>query len=133
MKMFINLAVGDLSRSRSFFTALGFQFDDNFKDPAAIIMKIGPGCNAILVANERFTSLTPKAIADASQTSEVLLGLQLDSREAVDEMMDKALAQGASVAREAADHGYMYDRAFSDLDGHIWEPFWMQAPKAGSD
>ena len=38
---------------------------------------------------------------------------------------DKALAAGGRAPREAQDHGFMYERAFEDPDGHIWEIFWM--------
>src|SRR5690606_41606411 len=66
---------------------------------------------------------TKKDIADATRTTEVLLALQLDSKEAVNAMMDKVLAAGGKEAREPGDHGFMFESSFEDPDGHIWVPF----------
>lgn len=38
-----------------------------------------------------------------------------------DEMIRNAIAAGGKEYRQAQDHGWMYSRAFEDLDGHIWE------------
>jgi uncharacterized protein len=43
----------------------------------------------------------------------------------VDAILQKALAAGGRDFRPVEDHGWMYGRAFQDLDGHIWEIFWM--------
>jgi predicted lactoylglutathione lyase len=55
----------------------------------------------------------------------VLTALGCASRAEVDRIVDRALEAGGSPAREPKDHGFMYERAFEDLDGHIWEIFWM--------
>jgi predicted lactoylglutathione lyase len=68
---------------------------------------------------------TKKEIANAARTTEVLLALQVESRERVDELMSKALLAGGKEQREAEDHGFMNGRSFEDPDGHIWEVFWM--------
>ena len=44
-----------------------------------------------------------------------------DSRAAVDGMVDKALAAGGTEPMDAKDYGFMYQRGFQDLDGHLWE------------
>jgi predicted lactoylglutathione lyase len=55
----------------------------------------------------------------------VLLAFSVDRREAVDTLYAQALSGGATECRPAEDHGFMYARSFNDLDGHIWEVFWM--------
>ena len=55
----------------------------------------------------------------------MLICISADSREAVDEITDKALAAGGREPREKQDYGFMYGRSFEDPDGHIWEPMWM--------
>jgi hypothetical protein len=60
----------------------------------------------------------------------VLLALQVDSKEVVNDIFDKALAAGGRALRDAQDHGFMYERAFEDPDGHIWEIFWMSTQAA---
>jgi hypothetical protein len=54
-----------------------------------------------------------------------MVAIALDNREAVDRMMTQALAAGGGEPRPAMDMGFMYNRTFSDPDGHRWEPFFM--------
>jgi uncharacterized protein len=125
MKIFVNLPVHDLGRSIAFFKALGFSFNPQFTDETATCMVIGEDIYAMLLTHEKFATFTPKAIADATKTTEVLTALSVDSRAEVDRLVDAALAAGGTEARAPMDHGFMVDRAFNDLDGHIWEIFWM--------
>ncbi len=129
MNVYINLPVADLARTRAFFAALGFGFDDRFSDDTAIAMRIGEGATAMLLTHAKFAAFTPRRIADATATTEVLTAVQLDSRAAVDAMVEAARAHGGAEVREAEDHGFMYGRAFSDPDGHTWEPFWMDTSR----
>ena len=61
--------------------------------------------------------------------AEVMIALSMDSRDAVDKIATAAVTAGAIEPRKPQDHGFMYLRSFNDLDGHIWEVFWMD-PKA---
>ena len=61
----------------------------------------------------------------------MLLALAVESREKVDEMMKRALKAGGTEPREPQDHGWMYGRSFEDLNGHIWEVFWMDPTGMG--
>ena len=133
MNTYINLPVADLARSRGFFKALGFAFNDRFSDDTALGMEIGSSSFAMLLTHEKYQSFTAKRIADTSETSEVLIALQLESREAVDGMMNAAVANGGTEARAAQDHGFMYERAFADPDGHVWEPFWRDPSAMGEE
>jgi hypothetical protein len=120
------------SRAMAFFKALGFSFDPRFTDESAACLVIAPGIYSMLITRERFADFTKKEIANAHKTTEVLTALSADSRDAVDAMMDKALAAGAAEARPPENHGFMYGRSFNDPDGHIWEIFWMD-PKHVSE
>ena len=129
MNVCINLPVADLARTRGFFETLGFAFDDTFADETALAMTVNDQANVMLLTRARFSGFTPRPVADGA-TTEVLVALQLASREAVDRMTDTAIANGGGFVREAEDHGFMYGRAFADPDGHIWEPFFMEEGKA---
>ena len=124
-KAYINLPVADLGRSRAFFEALGFAFDDRFSDDTALGMAINESCFAMLLTHEKFAQFKPRPIADAAETTEVLTALQVGSREEVDRLAEIGLAEGGGSPRDPQDHGFMYGRALSDPDGHIWEIFWM--------
>jgi uncharacterized protein len=79
----------------------------------------------MLLTHEKFQSFTPKPISDATRSSEVLIALSLESREQVNDMIAKAVAAGGSTYKEAQDMGFMFQHGFQDLDGHIWEVFYM--------
>lgn len=123
--IFVNLPVIDLDASKAFFEKLGFAFNPQFTDETAAAMVIDSNIFAMLLTHDKFRQFTPKAIADAKTTSEVLIALSCDSRDAVNDLFDKAIAAGATEARPGDDYGFMMSKAFSDLDGHIWEIMWM--------
>lgn len=129
--IFLNLPVADLSRSRAFFAALGWQFDEQFTDENATMLVISEEISVMLLTHERFAAFTPKQIVDATTATECLVGLSAPDRAAVDTLVDKALAAGATTLRRPDDHGFMYGRSFNDLDGHVWEIVWMD-PDAAS-
>lgn len=120
-QIFVNLPVTDLQRSIGFFTALGFTFNAQWTDEAATCMVIGDNIFVMLLSRERFQAFTPKPVADATKSTEVLICLTRDSREAVDIMVRRAVAAGGNVHKQAEDLGFMYGHGFQDLDGHIWE------------
>jgi predicted lactoylglutathione lyase len=124
-KIFVNLAVKDLDRSMAFFKRLGFAFNAQFTDETAACMVVTDDIYAMLLTHAKFKEFTRKDIADAHKTTEVLTALSFDSKDKVDEIADKAIAAGATEAREPMDYGFMYGRSFNDLDGHIWEVIWM--------
>ena len=124
-KIFVNLPVSDLQKTIAFFTRLGFTFNPNFTDDKATCMIISEEAFAMLLVRDYFQTFIDKPITDAHKSTEVLIALSLESRAQVDEMVEAAVAAGGTVTREAQDHGFMYQRSFNDLDGHIWEVFWM--------
>jgi predicted lactoylglutathione lyase len=127
-RIFVNLPVKELPRSIAFFTALGFTFNAQFTDENATCMIVGDNIFVMLLVEGMFQTFTPKPLVDARTATEVLIALSLESRARVDEMVAAAVAAGGRVPREVQEHGFMYAHAFEDLDGHIWEPFWMAPP-----
>lgn len=123
--IFVNLAVRDLDRSVEFFRKLGFEFNAQFTDESASCMVVGGGAFVMLLVHDRFKDFTKKPIVDSHAQTEVLVAVSAESREAVDGMVNAALAAGGSPANEPQDHGFMYGGSFQDPDGHIWEVVWM--------
>ena len=130
-KIFVNLSVRSLDKSIGFFTKLGFTFNPQFTDETATCMIVSDDIFVMLLTQEKFKTFTPKSICDATQATEVLVALALESREAVDAMVKQAVAAGGTTYKEPEDHGFMYAHGFQDLDGHIWEPFHMVPSAAG--
>ena len=131
--IFVNLPVKDLAKSMTFFEALGFSFNPQFSDETGACMVISDTIFAMLLSHEKFAGFSPKPIADTDKTTEVLIALSRDNREAVDAIVEAALAAGGSTFSEPQDHGFMYGRAFRDLDGHVWEAFWMDPAAAKAE
>lgn len=123
-KIFVNLPVADLKKTMSFFSALGFTFNPQFTDENAACMVISEDIYAMLLVKDFFKSFVTRGIADTSKEIEVILSLTTESRAAVDAMAEKAQRAGAALT-ETRDHGWMYQRGFTDLDGHHWEVFFM--------
>ncbi|MBI5389785.1 VOC family protein [Candidatus Woesearchaeota archaeon] len=124
-QIFVNLPVKDLKKAIDFFTKLGFTFNPEFTDQNATCMIIGENIFAMLLVEKFFKTFIQKEICDAKKSTEVLLALSVESRTKVDELMTWAINAGGREPRAPQDYGWMYGRAFEDLDGHIWEVFFM--------
>ena len=125
-QIFVNLPVRNLNQSIEFFTQLGFQFNPQFTDETATCIIVSENIFVMLLTHEKFKTFTPNAICDATQSTEVLTCLSVESRAKVDEMVRKAVAAGGTTHNEPQDHGFMYGHGFQDLDGHIWELVYME-------
>ena len=129
--IFVNLPVADLPRATAFYEAIGAEKNPQFSDATASCMVVSETIFVMLLTHDKFRQFTPKRIADARTTSEVLLCLSADSRDAVNDMLDRASAAGGTAdPSPKQDHGFMYGRSFEDPDGHIWEIMWMDVAAA---
>ena len=129
--IFVNLPVGDLVRATAFYQAIGAEKNEQFCNGTASCMVLSETIHAMLLTHDAFRQFTPKKIADARETSEVLICISADSREGVDDMIDKARrAGGRADPCPTQDHGVMYGRSFEDPDGHIWEVMWLDVEAA---
>ncbi len=124
-KIFVNLPVKDLNKSITFFTKLGYTFNPQFTDETATCMIISDTIYAMLLTEKRFKDFTKKDIADATKTTEVIICLDAESKEEVTAMVNKAVEAGGTIYAEPADHGWMYQHSYADLDGHQWELAYM--------
>lgn len=122
--IFVNLAVNDVAASKKFFTDLGYTINPQFSTDDCACVVISDTIIAMLLSKQRYADFTQKEIADSTKTSETLLCLSAESREKVDELVDKAIAAGGTAGK-VQDYGTMYGRAYDDLDGHTWEIMWM--------
>jgi uncharacterized protein len=124
-KIFVNLPVKDLNRTVEFFSKLGFSFNPQFTDENATCMVIGEDIFVMLLVEKFFKSFTKKEICDATKDAEVIVALSAESRENVDQMINRVIQAGGRESREPQDHGWMYGRGFQDIDGHLWEVIYM--------
>jgi uncharacterized protein len=128
--IFVNLPVSDLDKAIAFYEAIGCTKDARFSNDQAAMLVWSDTISFMLLSHGFFSGFTPKKIADAHATSEVLLCLSRDNREDVDAITEAAVKAGGKEAREPQDMGFMYSRSFEDPDGHIFEPMWMDVEAA---
>lgn len=129
--IFLNLPVADMTASRDFFGRLGFEFDDRFRDEGAACMVVSDKAYVMLLRRDRFAEFVVKPVADPGEATALTVAVSAESREAVDAFADTALAAGACAAKDPQDYGFMYQRSFHDLDGHLWEVAWMDPVEVG--
>ena len=123
--LFLSLPVADLTASREFFGRLGFEFDERFGDEGAACMFVSEQAYVILLQRERFAEFVVRPVADAGEATALAVAVSAPDRDAVDALAAAALAAGADAAKQPQDYGFMYQRSFHDLDGHLWEVMWM--------
>jgi predicted lactoylglutathione lyase len=131
-KVFVSLAVRELSRSMAFFGSLGFAFHPKFTDETAACMVVNPDACVMLLSEPFFKTFTRKATCNTGSHSEAFIALTCKSRVEVDRLVNLAIAAGGSYAMDAMDRGFMYGWSFYDLDGHHWEVLWIKPTGAVS-
>jgi predicted lactoylglutathione lyase len=124
-KVFVNLPVKDLPKPKGFFGKLGFGFNAQFTDDTGACMVVSKHASVMLLTHARFKAFAPRAIADATRSTEVLVALSCESRGKVDELVATAVAAGGRTYSKPQDYSFMYGHGFQDLDGHVWEVFYM--------
>ena len=81
----------------------------------------------MLGSREMYASVggTEELIGGPSTPSKVTVSFDLGSREAVDELVEKAAGAGGRIG-DTDDYPFMYQRQFDDPDGYHYSPFWMK-------
>lgn len=122
--IFVNLPVKSLAKSVEFFTELGFKFNPQFTDETSTCMIINDTVYVMLLEHSKFQGFIDKPIAPSTST-EAILAFACESPDEVRQLSEKAIAMGARKLNEPEDHGFMFSWGFEDLDGHLWDLFWM--------
>ncbi|HEX9337918.1 MAG TPA: VOC family protein [Pseudonocardiaceae bacterium] len=118
--LLVNLPVHDLTKSVEFFRELGFTPDPNASGTDSARLVIGDACSVLLHRADIFQRYTSTAVTDTAASREVIVGVSVDHRAEVDDLVDRALAAGGTDLGPAQDDGFLHMRAFRDLDGHQW-------------
>jgi predicted lactoylglutathione lyase len=128
--IFVNLPVSDVAKSRLFYQALGFTINEAFSDERAACVVISPQIYVMILHRDYFQTFTALPVGAPSAAVSALCALSCESRAEVDAMTKAALSAGGGEPVAPRDLGFMYNRSFTDLDGHVFEPFWMDPAAA---
>ena len=133
MKMiFVNLPVTDLAQAKAFYEALGFTNNARFSDDSSACMVWSETIHVMLHTHSKWSGFTSRPIPPTT-SSEVMLAISCESREAVDGINDAAAAHGGQAdINPKQDLGFLYNRNLADPDGHVWEAVWMDMSAVAS-
>lgn len=124
-EVFVNIATGDLERSKAFYTALGCAINPDFTDDNAACVVWSEQIYFMVLHRDYFATFTEKTVADARTTAQAIIALSRESRDDVNATVDAGLAAGGSEPKEPQDYGFMFSRTLEDPDGNILEFLYM--------
>jgi uncharacterized protein len=130
-QIWLNLPVKDVAKAKDFFWKIGFSFNQQHETPTSACMLVGDGHFVVMLFEETlFESFSQNKITDTQSSSEILISIDAESKEEVDELVEKVKAAGGNVFAPAVEsQGWMYGAAFADLDGHRWNVLYMDLSK----
>jgi predicted lactoylglutathione lyase len=127
MSLYISCPVANVPASTAFYTALGWSLDSRMSRDDVSCFAIGADQYLMLGSREMYASVggTEELIGGPETPSKVTLSFDLGSKDAVDELVDRAGSAGGRIG-DTDDYPFMYQRQFDDLDGYHYSPFWMK-------
>lgn len=131
-EFWFNLPVKDLTKSKAFFTQMGFTLNTHYgnNDSSASFFIGQKNVVMMLFSEAVFKGFTGDELSDSHKTQEVLFSIDAESKEEVDEMARKAVAAGGTCSHKPTEiQGWMYGCVFRDLDGHRWNVLYMDMSK----
>lgn len=131
MMIFVNLLVADVAKSRAFYQALGFTINEQFSNEQAACVVLSDTIYVMILEGPFFQTFTALPLGAPDKSVSAIYALSCADRAGVDAMMAAALAAGGTEPMPGRDLGFMYNRMFADLDGHVFEPMWMDPAAVG--
>jgi predicted lactoylglutathione lyase len=127
MTLFISCPVDDVDRATAFSAALGWTQNAEMSGDAVSCFAIAPEQYVMLASREMYAGVggTEDLIGGPGTPSKTTVSFDLPSREAVDELVERAAAVDGRTG-DTDDYPFMYQRQFDDPDGYHWSPFWMK-------
>ncbi|WP_267424025.1 MULTISPECIES: VOC family protein [unclassified Curtobacterium] len=126
MSLFITCPVESVERATTFYRALGWTIEPSMSGDQASCFAIAPEQYVMLTSREMYASVggVEELVGGPDTPSKVTVSFDLDSRQAVDDLVERAAAAGGRVG-DTDEYPFMYQRQFDDPDGYHWSPFWM--------
>jgi uncharacterized protein len=116
----IMLGVKDLARARKFYEeGLGCEIAQDY--PIFVSLNLGDGSSSLALYEWDAAAQDAGVSSEGSGFRGFSLHYIVESSEAVDEIMAKAVAAGGSTVKEAAAAQWGYFGYFSDPDGYLWK------------
>lgn len=127
-KLWANVGVADVTRTREFYSKLGFKPNKGFdkeKDLTSFLF----GDDEFIMhffQKDKLKQAMEGEIADLTKGNEIIFTLWADSKEEADQWAKEVREAGGTIFSEPAEFGEgYYGFGFSDPDGHKWNVFHM--------
>lgn len=118
-QIYVNLPVKNIQETKEFWTNVGFSVNEQISDERAVCIIMNDTISIMFLTEEFFETFSERPVPKGD-TTQVLVAIGLDSREEVDQVVNAAVANGATQHEEPQDHGWMYQNSFWDINGHGW-------------
>ena len=126
--IFVNLPVRNLAASTALYVAMGGVMNPQFSGEQSSSVMFSDAIGVMLLTHDHYRQFTHRPIGDARRESQALFALSVDSRDAVDATLTRAVAAGGRAdPNPVQDHDFMFGRSVEDPDGNVWEIMWMDA------
>jgi uncharacterized protein len=120
-QIWANLASNDIKRTTKFYTDLGFKDNNSDNSQDQELTSISFGENDFIInffLKDIFQKNTHSDITDLKYGNEIVFSLSAESKEEVNEWVEKVKKAGGKITVEPYEIGPGYTFVFSDPDGH---------------
>lgn len=118
-QIYVNLPVKDVQKTKEFWTKLGFPTNDEMSNDKSVCVVMNENTYVMFLTEESFQTFSERPLPNGD-TTQVLVAISLETREEVDQVVNAAVANGATQHEEPQDYGWMYHNSFWDINGHSW-------------
>lgn len=101
------------------FTVPGEPAEDGVPEPLQV--ELNSGVRVMLIPTGGFGWVLGDRPAAPAGQSECILTIGLDSRTALDQLLERARTAGAEIVTAAGEQPWGYSATFTDPDGHLWQ------------
>lgn len=130
--LWINLPVKNVSKSKEFFTKIGFTPNDRYgvREDSASLMVGESNLIIMLFEKSLYETFAGSQVSKNISGTEVLFSFDAESTEEVDQLAQKVLDAGGELyGKPGYKDGWMYGCGFIDLDGQRWSILYMDMAK----
>lgn len=127
-KMWANVGVTDVARTREFYSKLGFKPNKGFDKETDLTSFLFGNDEFIMhfFQKDRLKQAMEGEIADLTKGNEIIFTLWADSKEEADQWAKEVREAGGTIFSEPKEFGEgYYGFGFADPDGHKWNVFHM--------
>lgn len=129
--IWFSLPAKDLAKSKQFFEKIEFRFHPrDIESDIMFGLLVGKkDVMVMMVVEDKFKEFAMDNVWDKETGSQFLMSFDMESKDEIDSMYEKAKVAGAEIFAKPMESGWIYGFGFKDPDGHRWNPIYMDYSK----